>query len=86
VRIIYFFYHESAPLLLLSVYSKSTKDNLSKQQLNLLKQIIQKAFVQRYGFTLSAVRDWEQGRRTPERSARILLRVIEQAPSVVERA
>jgi hypothetical protein len=42
VRVIYFFYHKSTPLLLLSVYSKSTKDNLSKQQLNLLKQITQK--------------------------------------------
>jgi hypothetical protein len=42
VRVIYFFYHQNSPLLLLSVYSKSTKDNLSKKQLNSLKKITQK--------------------------------------------
>jgi putative transcriptional regulator len=33
----------------------------------------QETFAATYGFALSAVRDWEQGRRRPERSARILL-------------
>ncbi|MGY8841027.1 MAG: type II toxin-antitoxin system RelE/ParE family toxin [Pseudomonadales bacterium] len=42
VQVIYFFYHQNSPLLLLSVYSKSTKDNLSKKQLNSLKKITQK--------------------------------------------
>ena len=28
----------------------------------------QEAFAQTYGFALSAVRDWEQGRRKPERA------------------
>ena len=46
----------------------------------------QKRFAERYGFTLSAVRDWEQKRRTPERAARILLKVIEHNPSIVDRA
>jgi putative transcriptional regulator len=36
----------------------------------------QEAFAQEYGFALSAVRDWEQGRRRPERSARILLKIV----------
>ena len=36
----------------------------------------QEKFAQTYGFALSAVRDWEQGRRQPERSARILLKVV----------
>jgi len=35
---------------------------------------------------LSAVRDWEQGRRQPERSARILLKVVEKEPEAVTRA
>ncbi|MFT7179287.1 MAG: putative transcriptional regulator [Oceanospirillaceae bacterium] len=61
-------------------------ESIDVQQLRAVSGLTQKAFAQRYGFTLGAVRDWEQGRRTPERSARILLRVIEQAPSVVERA
>jgi putative transcriptional regulator len=29
----------------------------------------QEAFAETYGFALAAVRDWEQGRRRPERSA-----------------
>jgi putative transcriptional regulator len=46
----------------------------------------QEAFAQTYGFTLSAVRDWEQGRRKPERSARILLKIVEKEPEAVTRA
>src|ERR1700682_6678730 len=45
----------------------------------------QESFAQTYGFALSAVRDWEQGRRQPERSARILLRVVEEEPEGVTR-
>jgi putative transcriptional regulator len=46
----------------------------------------QESFAQTYGFTVSAVRDWEQGRRQPERSARILLKVVEKEPEAVLRA
>jgi putative transcriptional regulator len=46
----------------------------------------QEAFAESYGFALSAVRDWEQGRRRPERSARILLKVVEKEPEAVTRA
>jgi putative transcriptional regulator len=46
----------------------------------------QEAFAATYGFALSAVRDWEQGRRRPERSARILLKIVEKEPEAVTRA
>ncbi len=46
----------------------------------------QEAFAQTYGFALSAVRDWEQGRRRPERSARVLLKIVEREPEAVTRA
>jgi putative transcriptional regulator len=46
----------------------------------------QEAFAERYGFALSAIRDWEQGRRRPERSARILLKIVEREPEAVRRA
>lgn len=42
--------------------------------------LTQKAFADRFGFSLGAVRNWEQGRRLPDRSARILLRLIEHDP------
>ena len=46
----------------------------------------QEAFAETYGFALSAVRDWEQGRRKPERSARILLKIVDKEPEAVTRA
>jgi DNA-binding transcriptional regulator YiaG len=46
----------------------------------------QQAFASTYGFTLGALRDWEQGRKCPERAARVLLRVIAEAPEAVARA
>jgi putative transcriptional regulator len=46
----------------------------------------QESFAATYGFALAAVRDWEQGRRQPERSARILLKIVEKEPEAVTRA
>ena len=46
----------------------------------------QAAFAARYGFTKSAVQDWEQGRRKPERAARLFLKVLDREPEAVERA
>jgi putative transcriptional regulator len=46
----------------------------------------QAGFAARYGFSVAAVRDWEQGRRRPEASARVLLTVIDREPEAVERA
>jgi putative transcriptional regulator len=41
-------------------------------------------FAARFGLDPRALQDWEQGRRTPDRTARILLKVIEMRPEVVE--
>lgn len=41
-------------------------------------------FAHRFGFSVRAVQDWEQHRRVPERSTRILLKVIEKRPEAVE--
>ncbi len=45
----------------------------------------QKQFAEHYGFAISALREWEQGRRTPERSTRILLALIAENPKMVEK-
>lgn len=45
----------------------------------------QEGFARTYGFSVGAVRDWEQGRRQPERSARLLLAMIANEPETVER-
>ncbi|PKU23870.1 helix-turn-helix domain-containing protein [Telmatospirillum siberiense] len=46
----------------------------------------QDKFAARYGFAVSALRDWEQGRRSPDRTARFLLTVIAKNPRAVEEA
>lgn len=54
--------------------------------IRLRMKLTQADFARRYGFTLGAVRDWEQGRRQPEAAARILLKVIEKRPDAVVEA
>lgn len=44
----------------------------------------QRDFANRYGFSVRALQDWEQNRRMPDRSARILLKIIERRPEAVE--
>lgn len=46
----------------------------------------QTRFAAAYGFTLDSVRNWEQGRRKPDVSARALLTVIDREPEAVKRA
>jgi putative transcriptional regulator len=46
----------------------------------------QAKFAASFGFGLDAVQSWEQGRRRPEGSARVLLKVIEHNPATVQLA
>ena len=46
----------------------------------------QSEFSRRFGFAIDAVQDWEQHRRTPDRTARIFLTVIAREPEAVMRA
>ncbi len=46
----------------------------------------QEKFAACFGFTLASVRNWEQGRREPERAARALLTVTMREPEAVIRA
>ncbi len=46
----------------------------------------QSRFAEQFGFTVAAVRDWEQRRRRPERTASMLLRVFDKEPEAVLRA
>lgn len=45
--------------------------------------LTQEAFARDFGFSVSAVRHWEQGKRHPEKSAEILLRLIATHPDLV---
>ena len=48
--------------------------------------LTQQKFSSKYGFAVASLRNWEQGRRQPERSARLLLKVIDRHPAAVEEA
>jgi putative transcriptional regulator len=45
-----------------------------------------KQFERRFGIPAATVNNWEQGRRSPDPASRLLLKVIEQAPEIVEKA
>ena len=46
----------------------------------------QRQFAEFYGIKLTALQAWEQGRRKPDRTARILLTVLEKNPKAVREA
>jgi len=43
----------------------------------------QSAFANRFGLSIFALRNWEQGKRQPDPAARAYLKVIEKVPDVV---
>jgi putative transcriptional regulator len=45
-----------------------------------------KEFERRFGIPAATINNWEQGRRSPDPAGRLLLKVIEAAPDVVEKA
>src|SRR4051794_9502059 len=46
----------------------------------------QPEFALKFGFSLGTLRQWEQGRRSPEGPARVLLTVISHSPGAVKKA
>jgi putative transcriptional regulator len=48
--------------------------------------LTQREFAQRFSFSVRSVQNWEQGRRSPEGPARVLLTVIAREPRAVLRA
>jgi len=48
-------------------------------------ELSQNEFSARFGLPIGTVRDWEQGRRVPDRAAQVLLSVIAKEPEAVAR-
>ena len=65
-----------------------TEDPFAERIVALRKRLklSRQKFADRFGLDARAVQDWEQGRRTPDRAARVLLTVIERNPKAVEQA
>ena len=49
-------------------------------------RLSRRKFAERFGLDARAVQEWEQGRRAPDRAARVLLTVIDHDPGAVVRA
>lgn len=45
--------------------------------------LTQVQFAERFGFSVGAVRDWEQGRKEPDTPSRVLLLLIDRDPAMV---
>ena len=67
---------------------RTVDDPAAKNILALRKRmkLSRQAFADRFGLDARAVQDWEQGRRVPDRAARVLPTVIEHDPEAVARA
>jgi putative transcriptional regulator len=48
--------------------------------------LTQEEFCSRYGLSVASLRDWEEGRFSPDPTARAYLTVIDRAPDAVEKA
>ncbi|MBI1779751.1 MAG: helix-turn-helix domain-containing protein [Proteobacteria bacterium] len=49
-------------------------------------KLSQAAFARQIGVSVETVRNWEQGKRSPDQAARSLLRIVEREPEAVFRA
>ncbi len=67
-------------------YTVTVPDKVNVAGLRKVLGLSQRAFARRFGLDVTAVHAWEQGRRRPDRAARILLAVIAKEPEAVRRA
>lgn len=58
-------------------------DNIDVQAIRRKLGLSQTEFALRFGFSISTVRNWEQGARIPPGHARVLLTVISRRPNAV---
>ena len=64
-------------------------DDPSAERIRALRarlKLSRRKFAEKFGLDVRAIQDWEQGRRVPDKAARVLLTVIENDPDAVERA
>lgn len=60
-----------------------TFDDLNVKELRERHGLSQPRFAEVLGISVGTLRNWEQGRRQPEGSARVLLKVVERHPEAV---
>ena len=67
-------------------YTVTVPDKVDVAELRRSIGLSQAAFARAFGLDVTAIHAWEQGRRRPDRAARILLAVIAREPQAVLRA
>ena len=70
----------------LSSYTIRIPDAVEVAEIRRKLGLSQREFAAAFGLDVTAVHAWEQGRRRPDRAARILLAVIAKEPEAVRRA
>jgi putative transcriptional regulator len=70
----------------LPTYEVTVPERIDVAALRNALGLSQAAFARRFGLDVTAIHAWEQGRRRPERAARVLLAVIAREPEAVRRA
>ncbi len=68
------------------VHSVDVPDRIDVKGLRSKLGMSQGSFAARFGISPATLRNWEQGRRSPEGSARVLLTIIDREPEAVRRA
>jgi putative transcriptional regulator len=72
--------------LALPSYSVTVPEHVDVARLRHRLGLSQTAFARTFGLDVTALHAWEQGRRRPDRAARVLLAVIAREPQAVLRA
>ena len=72
--------------LALPSYPVTVPEHVDVASLRRRLGLSQAAFARTFGFDVTALHAWEQGRRRPNRAARVLLAVIAKEPQAVLRA
>jgi len=67
-------------------YRIHVPENVDVREIRKRFGLTQSEFAAAFGFSVGALRDWEQGRGRPAGTARVLLKVIEREPAAVARA
>lgn len=67
-------------------YTVTVPDQIDVAKLRRRLGLSQAAFAHSFGLEVTALHAWEQGRRRPDRAARVLLTVIAREPQAVLRA
>jgi putative transcriptional regulator len=65
--------------------TKVTVEDVDVKGIRERLKLSQEGFAERFGFPIATLKNWEQGRRKPEHAAKVLLRLIDRQPNLVER-